>query len=332
MYININLGIKKVVLVILIFLAAGCTSQEEANETSLTSVTDTPHLIQEDPTATSFPSATITLPATQEDPTATSLPPVKATETPKPTSSPIPCSQTTEFSAGDEWDYVVIGDSITYGFLDTPPSGYAGYLEQDLGVKVSIHNWGKDGWSGDGMLDALRTNVKLRQAVCDAEVVIFEVPRKAFDSPGYDFAFGNPGGCGGTDNQNCLRKALELYQAHVDGIISEIVSLRSPSEALIRTFDAHTYWPVAETKANGTNDVLIYYWAAANDYLLEVAAEYQIPVARVYEAFNGTNGDEDPFEKGYVGGYSGDDFSHPNTLGKEIMADLMRALGYEYAP
>jgi hypothetical protein len=132
---------------------------------------------------------------------------------------------------------------------------------------------------------------------------------------------------GGTDNQECLRKALQLYQEYVDGIIAEIVWLRSPSDALIRTFDAHTYWPVAETKANGTFEGVNYYWQAANDYLGQVATEHQIPVARVNETFNGPNGDEDPFEKGYVW----DDFVHPSTKGKELMADLMRALGYEYA-
>jgi hypothetical protein len=220
-----------------------------------------------------------------------------------------------------------MGDSITYGFLETPPSGYAGYLEQDLGIKVRIHNLAKDGWSGDGMLDALRYNVKLRQAVCDAEVVIFEVPRRVFDSPGQAYFSGNPGACGGTDNQDCLRNALKLYQEYVDGIIAEIVSLRDPSDALIRTFDAHTYWPVTHSKENSTFDGLIYYWQAANNYLVQVASEYQIPVARVYEAFNGPNGDEDPFEKGYVW----DDFYHPSTKGKDLMADLMRALGYEYA-
>ena len=223
---------------------------------------------------------------------------------------------------------MVIGDSITWAFLEAPPAGYAGYLEQDLGIKVTIHNFEKDGWSGDGMLDALRFNVKLRQAVCDAEVVIFEVPRKSFDSPGQDYISGNPSACGGTDNQDCLRNALKVYQAHVDGIVAEIVFLRSPSDALIRTFDAHTYWPVAHSKANGTFEVLNKYWQDANQYLVQVASEYQIPVARVNEAFNGPSGDEDPFEKGYVW----DDFLHPSTKGKERMADLMRAIGYEYAP
>ena len=189
---------------------------------------------------------------TQLEPTVTSLPPATATLSPTPTSTPIPCSQTTASSAGNEWDYVVIGDSITYGFLKTPPAGYAGYLEQDLGIKVRIHHMVEHGWSGEGVLIALRTDVELRQAVCDAEVVIFEVPRREFESPVLDYISGSPGVCGGTDNQECLRQALKLYQEHVDGIIAEIVSLRSPSDALIRTFDAHTYWSVTDTKANGT--------------------------------------------------------------------------------
>jgi len=263
-------------------------------------------------------------------PTASITPiPVTTAPTPTPTSTPIPCNPPAATLNSIEWDYVVVGDSIVYGFLTQPPlSGYIGYLEQDLGIEVKINNWERDSWSGTGMFIALRTDVELRQAVCDAEVVIFEVPRKAFESPGQVYTAGNPGACGGTDNQDCLRKALKMYQEHVDAIIAEIVSLRSPSDALIRTFDAHTYWPVAETKANGTFEGMNYYWQAANDYLIQVATEYQIPVARVNEAFNGPNGDEDPFENGYVE----DDFTHPSRKGEELMAELLRGLGYEYAP
>jgi lysophospholipase L1-like esterase len=322
-----NMAILMVNLVFLILFLAGCNAQVQPTLESLSNVQVTNTATQLQPTQTSIPSATATLIPTQVQLTATPILSVTATPPPSSTATPIPCKPSTAPSPEEEWDYVVIGDSITWGFLELPPTGFAGYLEQDLGIKVRIHNWEKDGWSSGGMLDALRYNLKLRQAVCDAEVVIFEIPRQVFDSPGQDYFSGNPGACGGTDNQNCLRNALALYQEHVDAIMAEIVSLKNPADALIRTFDAHTYWPVAQSKANGTFDGLIYHWQAANNYLLQVATDYQIPVARVYQAFNGPNGDQDPFEKGYVG----DDSLHPSTKGKELMADLMRELGYEYA-
>ena len=35
-----------------------------------------------------------------------------------------------------EWDYVVLGDSSAWGF----PKYYAAYIEEDLGVKVTVHD------------------------------------------------------------------------------------------------------------------------------------------------------------------------------------------------
>ena len=37
----------------------------------------------------------------------------------------------------EEWDYVVLGDSSAWGF----PEYYAAHIEEDLGVKVTVHDW-----------------------------------------------------------------------------------------------------------------------------------------------------------------------------------------------
>jgi hypothetical protein len=78
-----------------------------------------------------------------------------------------------------------------------------------------------------------------------------------------------------------------------DGIIAEIVSLRSPSEALIRTMDT---WQlkVRETQQTGSFDMFNRYWRAANAHAIEVARSYDIPLARIYDAFMGEDGVEDP--------------------------------------
>jgi len=52
----------------------------------------------------------------------------------------------------------------------------------------------------------------------------------------------------------------DTFEADVDAIIAEIVSLRSPADALIRAMDAHTYWPVAESKQKGAFGGLNGYW------------------------------------------------------------------------
>lgn len=279
--------------------------------------------------AKNVPQSTPLLPTTFPTSIPATVTPAPATVTPipTPTQAPAPTQPAATTVANQEWDYVVIGDSIVHCFLKSPPNGYAGFLAKDLDVRIKFHVWQRGGLSGEDMLDALRNNEKLRQDVRDAEVIIFDVPRGVFRAA-RRYMNGKFETCGGPDNQDCLRESLNTYKEHTDAIIAEIVSLRSPSDALIRTIDAYTYWPVTESKAIGSFEVVNQYWQEANDYLIQVATENHIPVARTHEAFNGPNGDEDPVEKGYVE----KDAIHPTEKGKQLMAEIMRAVGYEYAP
>jgi hypothetical protein len=215
-----------------------------------------------------------------------------------------------------------MGDSLMWRLVRS----YAAHLERDLGIEVIQHDRTRDGEHSSYLLNRLRTVPKLRRDIGEAEVVIFNIGFGVFETPAYTHAFGSPGDCGGTDNQDCLREALKVYKADTDAIIAEIVSLRSPSEALIRTMDTHQFM-VKEWKAAGAFEVMNTYWQDANEHVIQVASEHHIPVARVYAAFMGPNGDEDPRDKGYVS-----DGVHPTEEGADLMAELFRELGYEYAP
>lgn len=233
-----------------------------------------------------------------------------------PPATPAP----TPTEATPTWDYVALGDSITFGLAHH----YARMLEQDLGVKVEVHNWARGGDHSSRLLERLRTDPQLRRDLREAEIITFEIPWNVFEAPVMTFWFGPPGTCGGVDNQDCLREALETYMADTDEIIAEIVSLRSPSEALIRTQDTYQF-QVRETKEDGIFEVINQYWKSANAHVIEVAARYDIPVARVYDAFMGIDGTEDPRDKGLIGA----DGIHTTTEGAVLMADLFRELGYE---
>lgn len=54
------------------------------------------------------------------------------------------------------------------------------------------------------------------------------------------------------------------------------------------------------------------------------ATETNTPYAKVYTAFNGTSGVEDPRAAGYLL----PDWVHPNETGHENLAGLLRQLGY----
>jgi lysophospholipase L1-like esterase len=49
-----------------------------------------------------------------------------------------------------------------------------------------------------------------------------------------------------------------------------------------------------------------------------------VPYAKVYLAFNGPSGDEDPAAKGYLSF----DGLHPNDTGHRVIAGKLRLLGY----
>jgi hypothetical protein len=244
---------------------------------------------------------------------ACSTPPPSLTATPVPT-------PTEEMP---EWDYVALGDSVTFGMIPR----YAEMLEQDLGVKIEIHDHSRADDHSSRLLERLRTDELLRQDLREAEVITFEIPWHVIAVPWQTFEFGASGACGGVDNQDCLRGAFETYMADTDEIIAEIVSLRSPSEALIRTQDTYQI-KVRETQASGTFEIMNGYWREANAHVIEVATRYDIPVARVYDAFMGEDGIEDPRDKGLLLA----DGVHTNSEGATLMAELFRELGYEYAP
>jgi hypothetical protein len=215
-----------------------------------------------------------------------------------------------------------MGDSV----LSRLVPRYVEILEQDLGIKIHQHNWTIAGLSSDSQLEHLRTDEQLRQDIREAEVVVIGVGPAGFYVPFHTYQYGPPGNCGGTDNQDCYREALEQYKADVDVIFAELAALCSPSETLIRTMDYHTYY-AKTTRAAGTFEVVDSYFRQPNEHLIQVATAHNIPVARVYDAFMGPTGDEDPMDKGYVLS----DEIHPTEKGADVIAELFRELGYEYA-
>jgi hypothetical protein len=222
-----------------------------------------------------------------------------------------------------DWDYVALGESITMDMS----AGYAEILEGDLGITIIFHDWQIPGAHSSTLLERLRTNDRLRQELREAEVITFDIPLGVIGSAMRTYAWGEPGDCGGEDNQDCLREAFSIYMSDTEEIIAEIVSLRSPEEALIRGMDT---WQlkVGESKESGSFELFNGYLRQANAHIIEVATSYGIPVARVYDAFMGEGGIENPRDLGFVQA----DGNHLTQDGSALMAELFRSIGYEYSP
>lgn len=85
---------------------------------------------------------------------------------------------------------------------------------------------------------------------------------------------------------------------------------------------------IKEWKKRGEYDENKRCWEAVNGTIQQAAIDKNIPVARIYDAFNGINHDEDAVEKGYIGS----DGVHTSEKGQKVIADLFRELGYESVP
>jgi lysophospholipase L1-like esterase len=119
-------------------------------------------------------------------------------------------------------------------------------------------------------------------------------------------------------------RTVALYKTDTDAIMAEILSLRSTDDTIIRA----TTWPfpwINEWKSESILEEVHPYFTATNEYVIQAASEYNIPVARVDWTFNGPDGHEDPEDKGYLA----PDRFHPNQVGWGLIADLFRELRYE---
>jgi lysophospholipase L1-like esterase len=201
------------------------------------------------------------------------------------------------------WDYVALGDSLAVGvgakrgYVDR----YAAYITADTGARIDLLNLGRSGQTSSQLLHTLRNDLAMRRALGAAEVITFNIgindlgqAREAYES----------GACGRSDNQECLRAAVEEFKEKWDAVIAELLSLRSTEDAIIRTAGIG-YTPRVD-------EIFEPYLDEVNRYIATTAANHDIPYAQPYL-------DEE---------YMSHDGVHPNDGGYEVIADRLRELGY----
>jgi lysophospholipase L1-like esterase len=234
--------------------------------------------------------------------------------------------------AAETWDYTALGDSLAFGLFAPVGKGYVplyrGYVASDNGVSVTLTNLGIPGWTSDDLLAAIRSSAIFRFSVARSSVVTWDIGGNDLSDARDQYKART---CGGPDNQDCLRNAVTRLKSNWSGIIAEILSLRSANNTIIRTMDIYNPFVNADKSADTWpgdqgNDFMVLkpYLDEINSYILTTSAARNIPCARVYQAFNGPNGEIDPATRNYL---AFDDY-HPNTRGHRVIADLFRGLGY----
>jgi len=230
-----------------------------------------------------------------------------------------------------EWDLLFVSDSSGWNVADI----YVEMIAEDNGVIVNVMDHWKGGLEAKRLLNALRGNLgddhdfemgKIREDVEKAEVIV------VYGNPEGSIMVDNPWdwNCGQDSLQecyvnNCSMDSFELYIDHMKEIFSIIIELRKGKPTIIRTFDAYNPVMVNQCAENDTFDICKACWENYNKAIHQAADEMGIPVAKVFDAWNGPDHTEDPNGKGYTQA----DGIHPNKTGASVIAQLLRDLGYE---
>jgi lysophospholipase L1-like esterase len=198
---------------------------------------------------------------------------------------------------------------------------YAEFMEEDLGVRVEVHNFSRSGQPTSSLLNQLRTNEDLCAALRDAEVVTVWTGWNDLAEPLSQYRNET---CGGDDNLECIRDAVTALNTNIDAILDEILSLTSP-QALIRIADVGI--PFADTwQYHGWFEELQRpCYEDWREHLIEAAQQRGMTVVHTYHVLNGPNGDEK------MEGICQSDGIHFNEEGHRLVARLHREVGYEYA-
>ncbi len=194
-------------------------------------------------------------------------------------------------------DSLAVGVGARRGYV----ARYAAYITADTDARIDLANLGQSGQTSSQLLHALRNDSAMRQAVGTAEVITFNIGINDLGHAGE--AYEN-GACGGSDNQECLRAAVESFKENWDAVIAELLSLRSTEDAVIRTAGIG-YTPRVDKLFEP-------YVEEVNRHIATTASNHDIPYAQPYLD-----------EK-----YMSPDGVHPNDRGYEVIADQLRGLGY----
>jgi hypothetical protein len=231
------------------------------------------------------------------------------------------------------WELVALGDSTPTGYgvggEDSYVQVYAGYIEDDLGIDVIVHNWAtNETRTVADWVEVIRTNEELRDDLREAEVITMWL---GWHDVVPSILVGRPGSCNqgpsGVD-MDCLEEVTSPMKDGFAHLLSEIVSLASPRQTLILIADTGIPVRFVEAwKEDATFDVMQEHaYEVWREYILQAAGKHGARVANTYEAINGADGDRPlPPE------YWQSDRVHFSQQGHELIADLHRELGYEYS-
>jgi len=242
------------------------------------------------------------------------------------------CTNSNKLNQLEKWDLVYISDSTGWGVAKK----YAENIKRDTGKTVHVKDYAIGALSAIEVLYALhgdsgQMNIRerlqsLRSDVAEAEVIVLFVNPRGEPSKGgvqggmekcLDYRSGNP-------PDSCTIQMYQPYTENLKSIYKEIFSLRNGQPTIIRATDI--YNPViSEHRKRSMEIECTQCQEIFNTAVRNAADEFNIPLVSIYDAFNGTDHNEDPREKGYIG----DDGIHASEKGRQTIANFLSEVGYD---
>ncbi len=227
------------------------------------------------------------------------------------------------------WDLIYISDSTGFGVA----AKYADNIEKDTGKTVQVKNYALGGVSALRVLNALQAEPgdlanypfqSIRKDFSEAEVIVFFANPRGDPSRG-----GVEGGmehCIRADqpSDDCAPELYEPYVVNLKAIYEEILDLRNGKPTIIRAVDFYNPLISLHREKNMEAECTRCF-ETFNAAVREAAEAFNIPLVSVYDAFNGTDHNEDPGKKGYIGS----DGMHASDKGQQVIADLLSKVGYK---
>jgi lysophospholipase L1-like esterase len=222
------------------------------------------------------------------------------------------------------WNIVALGDSDTTGEGDPSRLGwvgrYARLLRQKLGLKVVVTNLAANGKTSRELLSEVRSDRTTRAALKKAQIVLVGIG-------GADLGAGDEraeaGECKG---EACYSADLQAFGRNLDATVAVVRKLRSPRQAVLRAITLPNVVPGAEdvTPPFITPEIGVYQNNVLKQHICSAMAKHRGRCVDAYLAFNGPEGTENAYAKGWL---TKDPCCYPSGKGQQVMAELVFKTG-----
>lgn len=236
----------------------------------------------------------------------------------------------------DHWEILTLGDAFAdqEGWPALVAVQASAYLEVDVSAS-SRTCMGDCNFTG-GPLDRIRGSPVVQEEIRNAEMIVVQPQPGWVVTPALRAYFS--GACGGQDNAACLRQAVVDYHAYTGELLDELYIL-SGDDTIIRVVPSDAqiirHWnPSAEGGLGAIDDsyelqaddpesfaVVIEWFRDLMVAAMQAAADRCVPVWDSNAYFSGSDYDSPPASQ-YFDGFE------LTTLGRQIVADAVLALGY----